>query len=366
MLYRGARVLIMDEPTAVLTPQEVRELFATLRSMTERGYSIIFISHKLDEVLNIANRVTVLQRGRVTAAGLEAKSVTKPELARLMVGRDVVFNLEKKPITPGPVALSIENLSAENDRSLPALRNLSLQVHVGEIVGVAGVAGNGQTELAQVITGLRRCAGGCVTVSGQEITNCPPRRAIDRGVSHIPEDRAGVGSSPSLSVADNLIMKKYRQAPVASGWVLNRPIIRQNAEKLKQAYDIAAPSIDTAARLLSGGNLQKMILAREMSSTPKVMIAMQPTRGLDVGAIEAVHGLLLQEREQGAAILLISEELDEIMSLSDRIVVMYEGQIMGELGAAEADLEKIGLMMAGTRKEKLQDKLTTGPTGQMI
>jgi simple sugar transport system ATP-binding protein len=366
MLYRGARVLIMDEPTAVLTPQEVRELFATLRSMTERGHSIIFISHKLDEVLNIANRVTVLQRGRVTAAGLEAKSVTKPELARLMVGRDVVFNLEKKPITPGPVALSIENLSAENDRSLPALRNLSLQVHVGEIVGVAGVAGNGQTELAQVITGLRRCAGGCVTVSGQEITNCPPRRAIDRGVSHIPEDRAGVGSSPSLSVADNLIMKKYRQAPVASGWVLNRPIIRQNAEKLKQAYDIAAPSIDTAARLLSGGNLQKMILAREMSSTPKVMIAMQPTRGLDVGAIEAVHGLLLQEREQGAAILLISEELDEIMSLSDRIVVMYEGQIMGEMNSEEADLEKIGLMMAGTRKEKLQDKLTTGPTGQMI
>jgi len=366
MLYRGARVLIMDEPTAVLTPQEVRELFATLRSMTERGHSIIFISHKLDEVLNIANRVTVLQHGRVTAAGLEAKSVTKSELARLMVGRDVVFNLEKKPITPGPVALSIENLSAENDRSLPALRNLSLQVHVGEIVGVAGVAGNGQTELAQVITGLRRCAGGCVTVSGQEITNCPPRRAIDRGVSHIPEDRAGVGSSPSLSVADNLIMKKYRQAPVASGWVLNRPIIRQNAEKLKQAYDIAAPSIDTAARLLSGGNLQKMILAREMSSTPKVMIAMQPTRGLDVGAIEAVHGLLLQEREQGAAILLISEELDEIMSLSDRIVVMYEGQIMGEMNSEEADLEKIGLMMAGTRKEKLQDKLTTGPTGQMI
>ena len=365
-LYRGARVLIMDEPTAVLTPQEVLELFATLRSMTGRGHSIIFISHKLDEVLNIANRVTVLQHGRVTAAGLEAKSVTKSELARLMVGRDVVFSLEKKPVTPGPVALSIENLSAENDRGLPALRELSLQVHAGEIVGMAGVAGNGQTELAQVITGLRRCAGGCVTVSGQEITNCPPRRAIDRGVSHIPEDRAGVGSSPSLSVADNLIMKKYRQAPIASGWVLNRPIIRQNAEKLKQAYDIAAPSIDTEARLLSGGNLQKMILAREMSSTPKVMIAMQPTRGLDVGAIEAVHGLLLQEREQGAAILLISEELDEIMSLSDRIVVMYEGQIMGEMNSEEADLEKIGLMMAGTRKEKLQDKLTTGPTGQMI
>jgi simple sugar transport system ATP-binding protein len=353
MLYRGARVLIMDEPTAVLTPQEVRELFATLRSMTERGHSIIFISHKLDEVLQIAHRITVLQHGRVTAAGLDAKNATKSELARLMVGREVVFTLEKQHVTPGPVALSIQGLGAENDRGLPALRNLSLEIHAGEIVGVAGVAGNGQTELAQVITGLRQCTGGRVLAGGREISNSPPRLAIHHGVSHIPEDRAGVGSSPSLSMADNLIMKSYRSAPVASGWVLNRPVIRQNAEKLKQAYDIAAPSIDTEARLLSGGNLQKMILAREMSATPKVMIAMQPTRGLDVGAIEAVHRLLLQEREQGAAILLISEELDEIMSLADRILVMYEGQIMGEVSAAEANLEEIGLMMAGTRRENV-------------
>jgi simple sugar transport system ATP-binding protein len=356
MLYRGARVLIMDEPTAVLTPQEVRELFVTLRSMTQRGHSIIFISHKLDEVLAIANRVTVLQHGRVTAAGLNTKGVTKSELARLMVGREVVFTLDKKPVTPGPVTLSIEDVSAENDRGLPALRDLSLQVRAGEIVGMAGVAGNGQTELAQVITGLRRCTGGRVVACDEVISNGPPRRAIDRGVSHIPEDRAGVGSSPSLSVADNLIMKNYRQAPVASGWVLNRPVIRQTAEKLKQAYDIAAPTIDTEARLLSGGNLQKMILAREMSCSPKVMIAMQPTRGLDVGAIEAVHRLLLQECEQGAAILLISEELDEIMSLSDRIVVIYEGQIMGEMSAEEADLETIGLMMAGTRSSRQVDK----------
>jgi simple sugar transport system ATP-binding protein len=353
MLYRGARVLIMDEPTAVLTPQEVRDLFATLRSMTERGHSIIFISHKLDEVLQIANRITVLQHGRVTAAGLDAKNVTKSELARLMVGREVVFTLEKKHVTPGPVVLSIQGLCAENDRGLPALRNLALEIHAGEIVGVAGVAGNGQTELAQVITGLRRCTGGRVLARNQEISNYPPRLAIDRGVSHIPEDRAGVGSSPSLSVADNLIMKSYRHAPVASGWVLNRPVIRQTAEKLKQDYDIMTPSIYTEARLLSGGNLQKMILAREMSATPKVMIAMQPTRGLDVGAIEAVHRLLLQEREQGAAILLISEELDEIMSLADRIVVMYEGQIMGEMSAAEANLEEIGLMMAGTCRENV-------------
>jgi len=352
MLYRGTRVLIMDEPTAVLTPQEVRELFNTLRSMIQRGHSIIFISHKLDEVLAIANRITVLRHGRATAAGLDAKGVTKSELARLMVGREVVFSLEKKAVTPGPAALSLENVVVENDRGLPALRGLELQVRSGEIVGVAGVAGNGQTELAQVITGLRRAKSGCITVGGDDLTNCHPRQAIDRGVSHIPEDRAGVGSSPTLSVADNLIMKSYRMPPVASGWVLNRPVIRQNAEKLKKDYDIAAPSIDTEARLLSGGNLQKMILAREMSSTPKVMIAMQPTRGLDVGAIEAVHRLLLQEREQGAAILLISEELDEIVSLADRIVVMYEGQIMGELSAAEADLEKIGLMMAGTKSSR--------------
>jgi simple sugar transport system ATP-binding protein len=364
MLYRGARVLIMDEPTAVLTPQEVRELFATLRSMTQRGHSIIFISHKLDEVLEIADRVTVLQHGRVTAAGLDAKSVTKSELARLMVGREVVFSVEKKAVAPGPVILSIENLSAENDRGLPALRGLSLQVHAGEIVGMAGVAGNGQTELAQVITGLRRCANGQVKIGDQEISNRPPRQAIDRGVSHIPEDRAGVGSAPSLSVADNLIMKSYRREPISSGWVLNRPVIRQNAEKLKQAYDIAAPTIDTEARLLSGGNLQKMILAREMSTTPQVMIAMQPTRGLDVGAIEAVHRLLLQEREQGAAVLLISEELDEIMSLADRIVVIYEGQIMGEMSAQEANLEKIGLMMAGSRIANSQsNRLAARPHG---
>jgi ABC-type uncharacterized transport system ATPase subunit len=356
MLYRGARVLIMDEPTAVLTPQEVRELFITLRSMTQRGHSIIFISHKLDEVLAIAQRVTVLQHGRVTAAGASTQGVTKSELARLMVGREVVFTLDKEPAAPGPVALSIEGVTAENDRGLPALRDLSLEVHTGEIVGVAAVAGNGQTELAQVITGMRPCSGGRVIANDEVISNSPPRRAIERGVSYVPEDRAGVGSSPTLSVADNLIMKSYRQAPVAAGWVLNRPIIRQTAERLKREYDIVAPSVDTEARLLSGGNLQKMILAREMSRSPKIMVAAQPTRGLDVGAIEAVHGLLLQEREQGAAILLISEELDEIMSLSDRIVVMYEGQIMGELSAAEADLEQIGLMMAGTRLSRQADK----------
>lgn len=351
MLYRGARVLIMDEPTAVLTPQEVEELFVTLRGMVASGHSIVFISHKLDEVLAIANRITVLQHGRVTAAGLPAQSVTKRELAQLMVGREVVFTVQKPPAQPGPVVLELRDICAENDRGLPALKGLALQVRAGEIVGVAGVAGNGQSELAQVITGLRRCTCGQVLINGEDIVNRTPAAAIARRVAHVPEDRTGVGSAPGLSVADNLIMKNYRAAPISSGWVLNQPVIHQQAETLKKAYDIAAPSVNVQARLLSGGNLQKAILAREMSAGPKLIVAVQPTRGLDVGAIEAVHRVLLDERARGTAILLISEELDELMSLSDRIVGIYEGEIMGELRAEAATLEQIGLMMAGQRLE---------------
>lgn len=264
MLYRGARVLIMDEPTAVLTPQEVDELFVTLRGMCQRGHSIIFISHKLDEVLAIANRVTVLRRGRVTAAGVSTVGATKRDLAQLMVGREVVFALQKPSAQPGPVVLDIQDICAENDRGLPALRGLGLQVRAGEVIGMAGVAGNGQSELAQVITGLRKCTCGRVLINGEDIANRDPRAAINRRVSHVPEDRTGVGSSPGLSLADNLILKSYRQPPVANGWVLNRPVIRQQAEELKVAYDIVAPNVQVEARLLSGGNLQKAILAREM------------------------------------------------------------------------------------------------------
>jgi len=347
MLYRGARVLIMDEPTAVLTPQEVEELFVTLRGMVASGHSIVFISHKLDEVLAIANRITVLQHGRVTAAGVPAQSVTKRELAQLMVGREIVFSLEKPPAQPGPVVLDLQDICAENDRGLPALRHLALQVRAGEILGMAGVAGNGQSELAQVITGLRKCTSGQVLVNGENIVNRSPMAAISRRVAHVPEDRTGVGSAPGLSIADNLIMKNYRSAPISNGWVLNRPVIAQQAETLKKSYDIAAPSIQIQARLLSGGNLQKAILAREISAGPKLIVAVQPTRGLDVGAIEAVHHVLLDECARGTAILLISEELDELMSLSDRIVGIYEGEIMGELKAEDATLEQIGLMMAG-------------------
>jgi simple sugar transport system ATP-binding protein len=356
MLYRGARVLIMDEPTAVLTPQEVDDLFVTLRSMTARGHSIVFISHKLDEVRAIAQRVTVLRHGKVTAAGVSTQGATKAHLAQLMVGREVVFTVKKKPSQPGAVVLDLQDICAENDRGLPALRGFGLQVRAGEIVGLAGVAGNGQSELAQVITGLRKTTCGKVLINGEDLVNLPPHAAIKRQVSHIPEDRTGVGSAPGLSLADNLIMKQYRQAPISTGWVLNRPVIRQQATELKAAFDIAAPNIDVQARLLSGGNLQKAILAREMTTHPKLIIAVQPTRGLDVGAIEAVQRHLLSERERGTAILLISEELEEVMTLSDRIFGIYEGQNMGELKAKEATLGEIGLMMAGTPRG---DKVTT-------
>jgi ABC-type uncharacterized transport system ATPase subunit len=356
-LYRGANVLILDEPTAVLAPQEIDELFKTLRSMTEEGKSIVFISHKLDEVMAIADRVTVMRKGKVSDANVLTSGTNKQELARLMVGREVLFNLDKVEQAPGETVLAVDSLEANNDKGLPALRGVSLSVCAGEIVGLAGVAGNGQPELAEVITGLRPPTAGCVRVHGRVIVGegCEDsprtntvRNVIDTGVSHIPEDRTHVGTAPNLSITDNVIMKGYRQSPIARGWSIDRTNARGHAENLREAYNILAPTVDTHARLLSGGNLQRLILAREISSEPKLMIAMQPTRGLDVGAIEAVQNLLLAQRANGAAILLVSEELDELISLSDRIYVIYEGEIMGE--TMEGDPEGIGMMMTGTRQ----------------
>ena len=348
MLYRGVQVLIMDEPTAVLAPQEIEELFKTLRAMAGEGKSIVFISHKLNEVMAIADRITVLRHGRVTAAGLRSADTSKAELAKLMVGRTVLFDHDKKPQAPGEVVLTLEGVCADNDKGRPALRNVSLTVRAGEIVGVAGVAGNGQSELAEVITGLRHCTAGRVLVQGEDITNRPARLAIHKGVAHVPEDRAHVGSAPNLSITDNVIMKSYRHPPLAKGGSLDRGAARRNAERLKEEYAILAPSVDTSVRLLSGGNLQRVILARELSAKPQLLIAMQPTRGLDVGAIEGVQRLLLAQREAGAAMLLVSEELEEIFALSDRIVVLYEGEIAGEI--TEHDPEAIGLMMTGGKR----------------
>lgn len=349
MLYRGVQVLIMDEPTAVLAPQEIEGLIKTLRTMVAEGKSIVFISHKLNEVMNVADRVTVLRQGKVTAAGLPVANTSIPELARLMVGRSVIFDFHKQPQAPGATVLRLDKVSANNNKGLPALKNVSLTVRAGEIVGVAGVAGNGQTELAEVITGLRPCTDGRILINEEETTNQSTLATIRKGVSHVPEDRNHVGSAPNLTITDNVIMKSYRQPPLASGWSLRYPIARQTAEELKEEYAILAPSVDTQARLLSGGNLQRTILARELSAKPKLLIAMQPTRGLDVGAIEGVQRLLLAQREAGAAILLASEELEELFALSDRIVVMYEGEIVGEV--SDHNLETIGLMMTGGKSK---------------
>ena len=356
MLYRGAQVLIMDEPTAVLAPTEIEGLFNTLRAMIVEGKSVIFISHKLQEVMEISDRVTVLRKGIVTSAGVKTRNVTRQELARLMVGREVLFHIEKKTQGSGKVVLKVENACADNDKGLKALKGVSFQVCAGEILGLAGVAGNGQGELAQVITGLRRCTNGSVLLNGENITNKPALSAIQRGMAYIPEDRTHVGTAPNLSITDNVIMKNYRKPPIARKWAMDANEATRFAQKLKDEYDIIVPNVETPVRLLSGGNLQRVILAREISSHPPFMVAVQPTRGLDVGAIEGVHRLLLNQREAGAAVLLISEELEELLSLSDRILVIYEGMIMGELiGDLESPgiIEKIGMMMTGTPIDKI-------------
>lgn len=353
MLYRGAQVLIMDEPTAVLAPQEIEGLFSTLRAMVADGKSIIFISHKLGEITDIADRVTVLRRGKVTAPGFDMGDTSRQELARLMVGRDVVFHLDKKEREPGDVVLSAHDIHAENDKGLPALRGVSLSVRAGEIVGIAGVAGNGQRELAQVISGLRACTQGDVRLNGVPIGSLSIRNRIRQGLGYIPEDRTHVGTAPNLSVTDNVIMKKYRRPPIARGWVVDMNAATNFAENLKDDFDIIVPNVETPVRLLSGGNLQRVILAREISGEPTFLLAMQPTRGLDVGAIEGVQRLILSQREAGSAVLLVSEELEELLALSDRIYVIYEGEIMGEV--FNDDVDQIGLMMTGTPLEKIQN-----------
>ena len=351
-LYRGANILILDEPTAVLAPQEIDEFMKNMRLMVDSGKSIIFISHKLHEVNEVADRVTVLRKGVVTAEGVSMEGLSKRDLAELMVGRTVVFAVKKKPQQPGDIVLSVKDVFAENNKGVTALKGVSLDVHSGEILGMAGVSGNGQSELAEVITGLRECSGS-IRVNGEEVANKPPITAIKSGVSHVPEDRTHVGSAPTMSITENTIMKCYRIPPVGSRLSIDFDSAEEMAIELKDEYDILAPSVKTEARKLSGGNLQKVILAREISSDPQLMIAVQPTRGLDVGAIESIQSLLLEQREEGTAILLISEELEELMALSDRIAVIYEGEIMGIVNADEADVDEIGLMMTGAHAEDL-------------
>lgn len=350
MLYRGAEILILDEPTAVLAPSEIVDFFATLRAMAKEGKSIIFITHKLNEVLEIADRATVLRKGKVSSVGIPIKNTTRVDLARMMVGRDIVFNVEKKTTQPGEVVLKVEGITAKNDKGLLALKGISIDVKANEIVGLAGVAGNGQSELAEVIAGLRPAESGKILVNNEDIANCPVRKGIKIGVSLIPEDRTRVGTAPNLSITENMIMKNYDHEPISNGWVINATAADKFAGELRKLYDISVPSTKTSVRLLSGGNLQKVILAREIASQPTLMVAVQPTRGLDVGAIEGIQRLIIEQRSAGAAILLISEELEELLSLSDRVYVIYEGEIMGEV--KDGDIETIGLMMTGSRREK--------------
>lgn len=358
MLYRGADILILDEPTAVLTPQESEELGRTLRHMVNEGRTIIFITHKLDEVMAFSDRVTVLRRGQ-KVADLVTAETSKRELARQMVGREVVFYIDRSeyPVQDEVKAkarplLIVENLSALNDKGLPALRGVSFVVHPYEILGIAGVAGNGQRELAEVITGLRPATGGRILLCDQDATNKPPRHAIDLGLSHIPEDRMHTGLIANMTVCDNLILKEYRR-PLLSrlGFLVQRAIARFS-DRLIREFEIATPSRDTQLKSLSGGNLQKALLAREITSGGNLMVAVHPTRGLDIGATEWVQRKLLEQRQKGAAILLISEDLDELLAVSDRIAVMYEGKIMGIVPAQEAHIEEIGLMMAGVIPER--------------
>ncbi len=347
-LYRGAEVLILDEPTAVLTPPEAEELIRILQQMAAEGKSIIFISHKLDEVLAVSQRITVLRDGRLVAT-VSAADVDKRTLARMMVGREVLLKVTKGPAQPAEPRLQVEAVWADNDRGLPALRGVSLEVRAGEILGVAGVDGNGQSELEQVIAGLRPVTQGQITISGQETTHRPVQETHRAGLAHIPSDRYRMGLLPDFSVAENLFLQRINEAPfTVRGW-LNWRAVRQAAEQLVSAFDVRTASVDSRAGVLSGGNAQKLIVARELSRQPRVLLAAQPTRGVDVSAIEYIHHRLLEQREAGVAILLISTELEEILALSDRIAVMYEGQIVGLVDAATADVHDLGLMMAGTK-----------------
>jgi general nucleoside transport system ATP-binding protein len=349
-LYRGAEILILDEPTAVLTPQEAEELFAIIRSLQAEGKSIIFISHKLGEVLAIADRITVLRQGKrvdtVPRAG-----ATQEGLARMMVGREVVLRVEKAPAQPGEPLLEVEDLVVLDERGLAACRGASFDVKAGEIVGIAGVDGNGQTELIEALTGLRRPASGRIVVGGKDITKATAREVLDTGVGHIPEDRQVRGLVLDFSLAENLALHDFRTPPESRfGWLFPRRLV-ERARRLLKEFDVRGGGPETPAASLSGGNQQKVVIAREVSRNPRVLVAAQPTRGLDVGAIEFVHRRLVAERDEGRAILLISFELEEILSLADRIFVIFEGRCVAEYPATVSE-EELGFAMTGGRHDE--------------
>jgi simple sugar transport system ATP-binding protein len=350
-LYQDARILILDEPTAVLTPQEADALFGTIRAMAADGRTVIFISHKLHEVKAVADRVTVLRRGRSLATASTAEA-TPRSLAALMVGREVEIGRrhEDRPAV-GEVVLALDGVCADGDRGVPAVNEVSLEVRRGEIVAIAGVAGNGQRELSETIVGMRPATKGTVEVGGRRVRSGDPRSAIRAGVAYVPEDRLGTGVAPTMSIASNLVLKSYRRAPVSSGPFLRFGRIRDLALRAIDKYDVRASGPDEPAWQLSGGNLQKVVLSREFSGEPAVLVAASPTRGLDVSSIETVHAYLREAASTGVGVLLLSEDLDEILALADRIAVMYEGGIAGERDARSATVEELGLLMAGGQEE---------------
>lgn len=348
-LYVGVDLLILDEPTAVLTPQATERLFAILQKMKEGGLSILFITHKLDEVMEVSDRVTVLRRGKLVDT-VNTSDVTKEELARMMVGRDVIFRIQKETVKPGEPILQAENLHALDDRGAEALRGVSFDVREYEILGLAGVSGNGQSELFELLVGVREATEGTVLLRGENVTNQSPRAIMGKGVASVPEDRIKQGLVMDFRVEENLILGIHRHEPFSRGSILlDQAQISGFARKMIDSFDIATPSSTQVTRVLSGGNLQKVILAREFSIKPDFLIANQPTRGLDVGATEYVRSQLLEQRKSGAGILLISDDLDEILNLADRLAVIFKGSIMGILDAETAEIEELGLLMAGTQ-----------------
>jgi general nucleoside transport system ATP-binding protein len=353
-LYRGARILILDEPTSVLTPQEADHLFASVREMAASGGTVVFISHKLPEVLAVSGRVTILRRGTAVAT-VDVAGTSGTDLARLMVGHELVDTAAaagngrpaRPQLTAGPAVLELAGVCVHGDLGTEALREVSLSVRGGEILGIAGVAGNGQLELAEVIAGLRPADRGTITIDGRRLPAGDARAAIARGVGYIPEDRLGTGVSPNLTIAENLILKSYRDAANRAGPVVRMRKATRDAQALMERFDVRAPGPKTLVRQLSGGNVQKVLLARELSSSPRVLVAASPTRGLDVAATQDVRRILAETAARGVGVLLISEDLDEIRAMADRIAVLYEGRVAGVMAAADASLHRLGLLMAG-------------------
>ncbi|MGF9765490.1 ABC transporter ATP-binding protein [Bacillus albus] len=352
-LYRGAEILIFDEPTAVLTPQEIHELIQIMKKLVQEGKSIILITHKLKEIMEVCDRCTIIRKGKGIGT-VDVAETDEHKLAELMVGRQVNFKTEKIEAKPMEEVLSIANLIVHDTRKLPAVKGLDLTVRAGEIVGIAGIDGNGQSELIEAITGLRKVESGSIAIKGKEITNWPVRRITEEGIGHIPEDRHKHGLVLDFSVRDNIVLQTYYKNPFSKKGILNFSKITEKAKALIEQFDVRTPGEHTLARALSGGNQQKAIIAREVDRNPDLLIAAQPTRGLDVGAIEFIHKKLIEQRDNGKAVLLLSLELDEILNVSDRVAVIYEGKIVAIVDAKETNEQQLGLLMAGgTGKEKV-------------